>query len=233
MRMKYFAVVLALTLEYAPHERGGTPAGRPGGTPRKADGAAWPRHARHLLECSDARLLRRRRLRVPPGEQPPVSDGHRSAGDDSGADAGKYQPSGNLIHPRGRRAARALGRPQPHHGGSHGAKRHSDRDDRRSVRLLRGRDVLETSHGRRQRRVRTVLCRARRRTRPVVDAARAVGQRNGGARTYPALWRQSEGTLLRIRRAGRDASSLGTSSGQDAVRAGRHAEERRHLERGA
>ena len=35
-------------------------------------------------------------------------------------------------------------------GGSHGAKRHPDRDDGRSLRLLRGRDVLEASHGRRR-----------------------------------------------------------------------------------
>ena len=157
MRMKHLACRPRAHPVHAARERRGPPAGRPGGTPRKADGAAWPRHARHLLECSDARLLGRRRLRVPAGEQPPVSDGHRSAGDDSGPDAGKHQPAGNPVHPRGRRAPRALGGPQPHPGGSHGAKRHPDRDDRRSVRFLRGRDVLEASHGRRDGRVRTVL----------------------------------------------------------------------------
>ncbi len=132
--------------EYAPHERRGALAGRPGGTPRKADGAAWPGHARHLLECSHARLLRRRRLRVPPGEQPPVSDGHRSAGDDSGADAGKHQ-----------RGAKSCSFARPTRGASTGRatasrrtkpRRESgiaDRDDRRSVRRVRGRDVLATS----------------------------------------------------------------------------------------
>ena len=65
------------------------------------------------------------------------------AGDDSRPDAGQRHAARGALHPPGRRPARALGRPQPDGGGSHGPERCRDGDDRGPFRRVRGRDVLE------------------------------------------------------------------------------------------
>ena len=219
--------------EDAPHERRGALQEDVVARRGKLMERLGPDHARHLLECSHARLLRRRRLRVPPREQPPVSDGHRSAEPILVVMPGNTSQREILFIREADARRDHWGRPQPHPGGSHGASgiqtvMTADRFDA-FVAAMFSRRAMGDATGEHERFF-AALADGRARLSMLLEPQVSV---TGPPRTYPAVWRQSEGTLLRVRCAGCDAAPLGTSSGQDTVRAGHHAEERGHLKRGA
>ena len=154
----------------------------------------------------------------PAGEQPLLPDRDRSAGHDSPADAGQHHPARGAVHPRGRRPARALGRPQPDGRGSHGAERHRDGHDdgpfrrRSSPRCSRRRPM-----GGEPGRVPTSSSpRSTDGPRQALAAARTADQPDRCPGTGPAVWRETQGTVLRLRRAGCHADPLGPPADQDA-----------------